>query len=48
MNLNELEAVKATIAACEAHGYQDVADALKDVLESEFAKVAESLHDSPH
>lgn len=44
MNVNELETVKSALAALEAHGYLDAAEAVKDVLVTEFAKTAESLH----
>lgn len=43
MDVSELETMKASLASLEAHGYTDAAEAVKDVLVSEFAKIADSV-----
>lgn len=48
MNVNELENLKAALASLETHGYTAAAETVKDVLVSEFAKIADSVRqDSP-
>ena len=46
MDVSELETVTDALKVLEAHGYADAAEAVKDVLVSEFAKVAESVRES--
>lgn len=43
MNVSELETVKAALALLETHGHTDAAEAVKDAIVSEFAKVADSV-----
>lgn len=45
MNVDEVQTVKEAVGVLQTHGYHDAATALKNVLEAEFAKTAQSLHD---
>ena len=45
MNVDEVQTIKAAVGVLETHGYTDAATALKIVLEAEFAKTAQSLHE---
>ena len=45
MNVDEIQTIKAAVGVLETQGYTDAATALKSVLEAEFAKTAQSLHE---
>ncbi|SIH23469.1 Uncharacterised protein [Mycobacteroides abscessus subsp. abscessus] len=43
MDVGEIETLKSAVTLLEAHGHADAAEAVKEVLVSEFAKLADSV-----